>query len=123
MILTGPQHSQIAAAYECAARGETLPLQARSILPRRPVGFECSRKSAPRNRKGSRSHQNAGTIPRFVDRLELSKELLAVHNIDASHGVNSATKSSPLVAEMQSESDRIELGLRWYRAKRRMPAK
>jgi hypothetical protein len=39
MVLTAPQHSQVAAAYERAARDETLPLQARSAFARKASWF------------------------------------------------------------------------------------
>ena len=100
------------------------PCKHARLLPRRPVGFECSRKSALRNRQGPRSQQKAEPLPQFAEHLELSKELLAIQNIDATRGSNSATKAAPLVGfEVQSETDRIDHVLWSYRAKRRIPAK
>jgi hypothetical protein len=39
MVLTAPQHSQIAAAYERAAADETLPRQARSAFAKKASWF------------------------------------------------------------------------------------
>jgi hypothetical protein len=39
VVLTAPQHSQVAAAYERAARDEALPLQARSAFAKKASWF------------------------------------------------------------------------------------
>jgi hypothetical protein len=61
MVLTAPQHSQVAAAYERAARDETLPLQARSAFAKKASWFRMLAQISAAKQAGTTIAAKRGT--------------------------------------------------------------
>jgi hypothetical protein len=61
MVLTAPQHSQVAAAYERAARDETLPVQARSAFAKKASWFRMLAQISAAKQAGTAIAAKPGT--------------------------------------------------------------
>jgi len=61
MVLTAPEHSQVAAAYERAARDETLPVQARSAFAKKASWFRMLAQISAAKQAGAAIAAKSGT--------------------------------------------------------------
>jgi hypothetical protein len=64
MVLTAPQQCQVAAAYERAARDETLPLQARSAFAKKASWFRMLAQISAAKQARTRSQDEAACLAR-----------------------------------------------------------